>query len=143
MKLKRILDKYSRPTVLLGAEPVKKGLLTDLQAQKRFNNILYVVLFVFVCSVGVLSGTALLLDLVRGSSKRIGLLVSAGVGLPFMLGWISRVVREWSQLNLLITLVSRSDESAIQSLIQKLLTSPAIGLEKVANYDRAKRARQR
>jgi hypothetical protein len=38
-----------------------------------------------------------------------------------------RVIREWSQLNLLITLVAGSDENSIQLLIQKLLSASALG----------------
>jgi hypothetical protein len=41
--------------------------------------------------------------------------------------WMRRVIREWSQLNLLITLVANSDESSIQLLIQKLASASALG----------------
>jgi len=137
MRIEAILKKHARPPILLSSEPVKKGLLFDLRAQKRFNSAVYAVLFAVVCAVSVLAIAALFTDLLKGQTNRTAILTSAGVGVPVMLEWMRRVVREWSQLNLLITLVAHSDEAAIQDLIQKLLSSSAIGLQSAPPPDRA------
>jgi hypothetical protein len=111
----------------LSDEPVKKGLLSDLQAQKKFNSRVYVVLFVFICAMVVLGLAALLTDTFKGQNQRYALIAAAGVSIPTSVEWMRRVIREWSQLNLLITLVANSDENAIQLLIQKLLSASALG----------------
>jgi len=127
MKIEAILKKHERPAVLLAAEPVKDGLLADLNAQKKFNGTVYGVLFVVVSVVTLLAIAALAFDVAKNENTRIALLTGAGVGVPGMLVWMRNVVREWSQLNLLITLVGHSDEAAIQGLITKLLSSSALG----------------
>jgi hypothetical protein len=78
--------------------------------------------------MGLIAIASLVTDVIRGQALRTGILAADGIGVPIALEWIRRVVREWSQLNLLITLVSHSDEGAIQDLIHKLLSSGAIGL---------------
>jgi hypothetical protein len=128
MKIEAILRKHARSATLLSSEPVKKGLLADLGAQKRFNSVVYAILFAAVCAVSLMAIAALFTDLVKAQANRTGILAGAGVGVPLALEWMRRVVREWSQLNLLITLVGHSDERSIQALIQKLLSSSATGL---------------
>src|SRR6266851_112409 len=119
MTIEAILRKHARSATLLSTEPVKEGLLADLRAQKRFNSYVYAVLFAAVCAVGLLGIGAVFMDVVKGQTGRATILAAEGVGLPVALEWIRRVVREWSQLNLLITLVGYSDEAAVQDLIQK------------------------
>ena len=128
MRYEKTLRKYQRTGAALSGEPVKSGLLADLKAQKRFNSILYSVLFVAICSVSIATIMALFTDLVQAGTQRTLILSGAGVTVPGALEWLRRTVREWSQLNLLITLVARSDEDAIQELIRKLLSSKSIGL---------------
>jgi len=128
MKIDAILKKYARSATLLSTEPVKEGLLEDLREQKRLNSRLYSVLFGVVCVMGLIAIASLATDVLKGQGIRTAILAADGIGVPVALEWIRRVVREWSQLNLLITLVSYSDEGAIQDLIQKLLSSGAIGL---------------
>ena len=140
MKLEAILRKNARSPVLMSSEPVKKGMLADLRVQKRFNSFVYAVLFAAVCAVSLMAIAALFTDLVKGQTNRTTILAGAGVGVPVMLEWMRRVVREWSQLNLLITLVAHSDEGSIQALIQKLLSSSAIGLHSEAASESAKQA---
>lgn len=129
MKIESILAKHARPPSLHSAEPVKQGLLEDLRAQKLFDSRLYGALFAVVSVITLVGVATLLIDLMNGQTVRSKILAGAGVGIPFMLEWVRRVVREWSQLNLLITLVGHSDESAIQALIQKLLSSGSLGLQ--------------
>ena len=133
MTLETILKRHARSAVLLSTEPVKKALLTDLSAQKRFNSGVYAVLFVIVCAISLMAIAALFTDLMRAETNRTAVLAGAGVGIPVILEWMRRVVREWSQLNLLITLVGHSDEASIQALIQKLLASSAVGLSSSAS----------
>ena len=123
---------------MLSAEPVKADLVKDLAAQKRFNSVVYGILFTAVCIVFVIAIVALTTGLLNTQSGRIKLLSLAGVTVPAMLEWIRRVVREWSQLSLLLTLVSHSDERAIQALLQKLLSSTALGLQPERSKKRTK-----
>jgi len=133
-----ILKKYVQPATVLSAEPVKADLVKDLAAQKRFNSVVYGILFTAVCIVFVIAIVALTTGLLNTQSGRIKLLSLAGVTVPAMLEWIRRVVREWSQLSLLLTLVSHSDERAIQALLQKLLSSTALGLQPERSKKRTK-----
>jgi hypothetical protein len=127
MSIQNILQKYARPAVALSDEPVKQGLLADLNAQKKFNSRVYTVLFIFICAIAVLGFAALLTDAVKGLNQRYALIAAAGVSIPTTLEWMRRVIREWSQLNLLITLVGSSDEKSIQLLIERLLSASALG----------------
>src|SRR4051794_37482818 len=120
-----ILNKYQRSRVLLSTEPVKQGLLDDLQKQKKFTSILYAILFAVVTVVTFIAIWAVLTDLHRGQSVKTAIVASAGIGVPASLIWMRAVIREWTKSNLLITLVSHSDEATIQSLIKKLLSESA------------------
>ena len=122
MKVEDILRTYTRPEQLLGSEPVKQELLHELRAQKRVNSRLYGVLFGVVCALMLVAITAVVSDLVKGQQMRTVVLTAAGLSVPVMIEWMRRVVREWSQLNLLITLVSHDNEDGIQALIQKLIS---------------------
>lgn len=132
MTTEAILTKYQRSRVLLSTEPVKQGLLADLRKQKKVNSILYSILFAVVTIVTFIAIWAVVTDLHAGQNIRTAILASAGIGVPASLVWMRSVIREWSQLNLLITLVSNSDEATIQSLIQKLLSSPSTGIASAA-----------
>jgi hypothetical protein len=127
MSIRTILQKHAKPAAALSDEPVKQGLLGDLRAQKNFNSKIYTALFVFICAIALLGFIALVTDTVKGQNYRYLLITAAGVSIPTALEWMRRVIREWSQLNLLITLVAGSDESSIQLLIQKLLSASALG----------------
>lgn len=127
MSIRNILQKHARPAAALSDEPVKQGLLADLNAQKKFNSRVYTILFVFICAIAALGFATLLTDAIKGQNQRYALIAAAGVSIPTTLEWMRRVIREWSQLNLLITLVGGSDENSIQLLIQKLLSSSALG----------------
>jgi hypothetical protein len=72
--------------------------------------------------------TAVVVDLAADHKSRITLLAAAGIPVPFMLNSMRRAAEQWSQLTLLITLVSHSDEKGIQALIEKLLSSKSLGL---------------
>jgi 3'-phosphoadenosine 5'-phosphosulfate sulfotransferase (PAPS reductase)/FAD synthetase len=125
--IEEILRAHARPAQALDAEPIKQQLLEDLHAQKRANSRLYGVLFGAVCLVTLVAVVAVAADLINVQQARITLLTAAGITVPVMLEWMRRVVREWSQLNLLITLVSHDNESGIQALIQKLISGFPIG----------------
>jgi hypothetical protein len=127
MSIRSILQKHAKPAAALSDEAVKQGLLADLAAQKKFNSRVYIVLFIFICAVALLGFAALVTDIGKGESHRYALIAAAGVSIPTTLEWMRRVIREWSQLNLLITLVAGSDENSIQLLIQKLLSASALG----------------
>lgn len=127
MSIRNILQRHAKPAAALSDEPVKQGLLADLNAQKKFNSTVYTVLFIFICAIALLGFAALLTDTFKGQNQRYALIAAAGVSIPTTLEWMRRVIREWSQLNLLITLVGGSDENSIQLLIQKLLSSSALG----------------
>jgi hypothetical protein len=127
MSIRNILQKHATPAAALSDEPVKQGLLADLNVQKKFNSRVYTVLFVFICAMAMLGFAALLTDAVKGQNQRYALIAAAGISIPTTLEWMRRVIREWSQLNLLITLVASSDENSIQLLIQKLLSASALG----------------
>jgi hypothetical protein len=58
------------------------------------------------------------------------LIAAASIPIPFMLNSMRRSAEQWSQLTLPITLVSHSDEKAIQALIEKLLSSKTLGVAK-------------
>ena len=122
-----ILRKYERPLTLLGGEPVKASLLADLDAEKRSCNRIYGFLFAVICLIVLISVIALVIDLISGQKSRIVLLSAAGMPIPFLLGYMRTLADRWSQSTLLITLVSHSDERTIQTLIQKLLASKALG----------------
>jgi len=139
MKIDDVLRKHARPASLLAAEPVKKALLADLRTHKRLNSIVYAVLFTLHCALGMLAIVALFTDLVQGSRARIAILGAAGVGVPASLLGIQHVVREWSHSNLLITLVSHSDEAAIQSLINKLLSATSLGFDEPVQSRKARK----
>src|SRR5712664_4181611 len=103
MSIRNILQKHVKPAAALSDEPVKQGLLADLRAQKKFNSRVYTVLFVFICALAVLGFAALLSDTVKVQNQKYALIAAAGVSIPTTLEWMRRVIREWSQLNLLIT----------------------------------------
>jgi hypothetical protein len=127
MRIEDILEKYERASTLHGTEPVKAPLLRDLEAQKQSTNRIYGIFFAVVCLVTVISVSAVVVDLISDHKSRILLLSAAGIPIPFMLNFMRRTAAQWSQLTLLITLVSHSDEKAIQSLISKLVSSKSIG----------------
>jgi len=127
MSIQDTLKKYAKPAAALSDEPVKQRLLADLNAQKRFNSRVYTVLFTLICAIILLGIAALLTDVMKGQTQRYALIAAAGVSIPTTMEWMHRVIREWSQLNLLITLVANSDESSIQLLIQKLASASALG----------------
>jgi hypothetical protein len=127
-----ILKRHARPASLHSAEPIKQQLLTDLKEHRQLTSRIYAVIFVFVCIITAIGVGTLLVDLANGQAFRLHILATAGVAVPLMLDLMRRLVREWSQANLLVTLVGHSDESAIQAIIHKLLASthqqrPAIG----------------
>jgi hypothetical protein len=128
MTIEDILKKYDRPTTLHGSEPVKADMLEDLSLQKKSCNRIYGILFAVVCLLTAISVAALVVDLVRDQKSRILLLSAAGIPIPFLLNSMRRLAEQWSQSTLLITLVSHSDERTIQNLIDKLLSSKALGL---------------
>src|ERR1700723_2404377 len=119
MSIQEILKRHAKPAAALSDDPVKQKLLADLNAQKSFNSRVYVVLFIFICAVAILGFAAVVTDTIKGQNNRIAVIAAAGVSIPTTVEWMRRVIREWSQLNLLITLVASSDESSIQLLIQK------------------------
>jgi hypothetical protein len=127
MSIQDTLKKYAKPAAALSDEPVKQRLLADLNAQKRFNSRVYTVLFTLICAIVLLGIAALLTDVMKGQTQRYALIAAAGISIPTTMEWMRRVIREWSQLNLLITLVANSDESSIQLLIQKLASASALG----------------
>ena len=128
MTVEDILKKYERPTTLYGGEPVKASLLEDLNGQKKSCNRIYGTVFAVICLLTMISVAALVVDLVGDQKSRILLLSAAGIPIPFLLGLMRRSAEQWSKSTLLITLVSHSDERAIQSVIEKLLSSSALGL---------------
>ena len=128
MRIEDILEKYERPATLHSTEPVKTDLIRDLEAQKRSTNRLYGTFFAVVCLVTLISVSAVVVDLITDHKSRILLLSAAGIPIPFMLNFMRRATAQWSQLTLLITLVSHSDEKTIQSLISKLLSSKSSAL---------------
>jgi hypothetical protein len=128
MTIQEILSKYERSKALYGGEPVKASLLEDLNAQKKSCNRIYGTLFVVICAITVVAVVAVIVDLSSDHKSRIVLLSAAGIPIPFMLSSMRRSAEQWSQLTLLITLVSHSDENAIQALIEKLLSSKSLGI---------------
>jgi hypothetical protein len=127
-----ILEKYDLPSELLGAEPAKAPLLEDLNAQKRACNRIYGIYFSVVCVVTLISIAAVIIDLLSTGARHLAVISTAGISVPFMLNSMRRSAEQWSQVTLLITLVSHSDEKAIQSLIKKLLSSKASGFAATA-----------
>ena len=129
MTVEEILTKYERPEALHGGEPVKAPLLKDLNTQKRSCNRIYGSLFGIVCLVTLISVIAVVIDLMSDHKSHITLLAVAGIPVPFMLNSLRRSAEQWSQLTLLITLVSYSDEKTIQGVIKKLLASKAVAFQ--------------
>src|ERR1043165_7733815 len=101
MLIRNILQKYVKPASVLSDEPVKQGLLGDLKVQKSFNSRIYAVLFIFICAIILVGIIALVADLAKGQNYRYVLITAAGISIPTALEWMRRVIREWSQLNLL------------------------------------------
>jgi hypothetical protein len=132
MRLQAILQKHARSRVLFDQEPVKDRLLEDLKQHKKLNNSLYIVYFSAVCVVCAAAVAGLLSDLFSGTRAREAILAGAGVALPVALQLLRSTVREWSQTNLLITLVGYSDETQVQALIEKLLSSNVLGTSRPA-----------
>jgi hypothetical protein len=124
-----ILRKYLAPRGAFDREPVKDALLKDLRAQKRFNNILYIIFFASVCIVYLIVISGLITDLVTNQTARQAIFAAAGISVPFTLNYMRKVVGEWSKINLLLTLIGHSDESSIQALIAKVMSSSAVGLD--------------
>ena len=143
MRVDEILREYRRSQVLFDQEPVKDDLLADLRAQKTFNNRLYLGILVAVSILYVIAMIALAADLLKSQAERITIMTGAGVGIPFILNFMRSIVGEWSKTNLLITVISHSDEASIQSLIEKLLSSDTVGLSGSQNVKRASRTNTR
>ena len=128
MTTEMVLKKYAIPRGALDRESVKDALLADLREQKRWNNRLYIVFFSAICVVYLIAVSGAVTDLIKNQTARVTILAAAGIGIPFVLNYMRKVVSEWSKTNLLITLVGHSDEASSQMLIEKLIASEAVGL---------------
>jgi hypothetical protein len=126
MPVRKILKKYARPASLHAAEPVKTRLLADLRAARKLNSRLYSVLFGVLCVLTLIAMAALAADAITGRNIRYTVVAGAGVSLPALVAWMRKVIREWSESELLITLVAHSNEATIQTVLQKLLSGGAI-----------------
>ena len=94
----------------------KKALLKDLERHRKLNTSIYLASFLFIVltlSIGLVS---VVFDLIKGSGARIALLAAAGVSVPAMLEIMRRAVREWTQTDLLLTLIKHSDPEQVRSL---------------------------
>ncbi len=131
MSLEGILSRHFRPATLLAAEPVKRGLLADLRAQKRFNQRIYILLLGVICVLALVLIGGLVADVLFARPDRSKILAGAGVTVSVLLAWMHRIVRELAELNLVITVMSHSSEAEIQQwiprLAPRLLSAPEDG----------------
>ena len=126
MTIIEILQKYIRPASLHSSEPVKQQLMDDLRGQHKLNTFIYGLVLVIVLLITLIGVAVMLFDLYQGQFLRLHVLATAGAGIPFVIELMRRVVRELSQLNLLIIIVAHSDEKSIQKLLHTLLSSEAL-----------------
>jgi len=123
VKLQKILETYYRPRDLMGADPVKDQLLRHLSSNRRLYGRLYGFYFGVVLVVFGAAFWAMITDVYRGTGARGAILAGAGVTIAGMLKLLQGAVREWSQMDLLLRLLSNADESRIQRVIETLLSN--------------------
>jgi len=121
MMLRSIAQKYHVPAGVLSEDLARDALLADLRANIKLHSRLSAILFGTICMITIIAVLALAFDLVKGEKLHITIVAAAGLSIPALLEMMRRTVREWSQTNLMVTLVSHSDEQATQVLLKKLL----------------------
>lgn len=121
MRWEKTLLKYLRPVGLLGSEPIKKSLVKDLEGHRRLTRNLYWICFAIVCAGAFVAVAAVAIDVYRGSSHRTAAIVGAGVTIPVLIGLMRVIVREWSQMDLMLRVIAQSDEATIQLFLQRML----------------------
>lgn len=122
MRWEKTLLKYLRPVGLLGSEPIKKSLVKDLEGNRRLSRNLYWICFAIVCAGAFVAVAAVAIDAYRGNSHRSAAIVGAGVTIPVLIGLMRGIVREWSQMDLMLRVIAQSDEATIQLFLQKMLS---------------------
>lgn len=127
MTIRDIARKYSLPGSVMGREPVKQRLLTDLRQHRKLNGTLYGIYFSVALAVSVGAIAVLAYDTVTGAAIRTTILAGAGVTLTGVLYMLRTAVREWSQSNLLIVIATHGDEEQLQRLLDTLLKSDLLG----------------
>jgi len=120
MRLETRLLKYLRPVALLGSEPIKELLLKDLEGHRRVVRNLYWICFAIVCAAAIVALAAVTIDVYRGNSHRGTAAVGSGVAIPVLVGLMRGIVRDWSQVDLVLRVIRLSDEATIQLFIQKV-----------------------
>jgi len=121
MTLRSIAQKYHVPAGVFSEGLARDAMLVDLKANLRLHSRLSGVFFGVICAVTLLTIGALAFDLLNGRRLHMAIVAAAGLSIPALLEMMRREVQEWSQTNLLVTLVSHSDERAVQALLDKLL----------------------
>lgn len=121
MTLKSIAQKHHVPAGVLSEDLARDALLADLRANIKLHSRLSAILFGTICTLTFIAIVALAFDLAKGEQLRITIVAAAGLSIPALIEMMRRTVREWSQTNLMVTLVSHSDEQATQVLLKKLL----------------------
>ena len=138
MKLQKILEAYYHPRDLMGAEPVKDQLLGHLSSNRRLYGRLYGFYFGVVLVVFGAAFWAMIADVCRGTGTRGAILVGAGVTIAGLLKLLQGTVREWSQTDLLLRLLTKADETQIQRVIETLLSNTfgaaRVGLVDIATH---------
>jgi len=122
VKLQNILETYYRSRVLLDQEPVKDQLLVHLSSNRRLYGRLYGLYFAAVLVVLAAAFWAMIADLFSGTGTRGAILAGAGVTIAGMLKLLQGAVREWSQTDLLLRLLSDADEAQIQRVLETLVS---------------------
>jgi hypothetical protein len=121
MTLRSIVEKHYVPAGVLSEGLTRNALLADLRGNLKLYSRLSAIFFGAICAVTLLAIAALAFDLLKGEKLHISIVAAAGLSIPALLGRMRRAVREWSQTSLMVTLVSHSDERAVQALLDKLL----------------------
>jgi hypothetical protein len=117
--LEAILLQHYRPAGLMGAENVRVELQRDLKKHARLTAVLYALLVVVALTAFVFAVWSAALGCTTGVGRTK--VAASGISVVAAMEFMRRTARQWSQTNLLITLVPRMTEAQVQVLIGKLV----------------------
>jgi hypothetical protein len=119
--LRNVFNKYaSDPTFLASPKPIKSELRATLAEQTRKSGVRYAIVFVVAFILILILVAILLHDVLSGTQQYTGLAV-AGLGIPVVLTALWNVGREWTQSNLMLTLIANSDETTARSIVRVMV----------------------
>lgn len=118
MNTSEIIGKYDQEIGGFDANPVRDGLLQDLNehlSQQRVYQVIQIALIILLTLLGI---GALAFDLVLDGDRYL-VLAGAGVSIPTLLALLRKTINDISGANLFIILVKNSNEKEARTLLRR------------------------